>query len=80
MSEVCPEILGRPCVYPRVVEKPAFVPNAFKRLTPCIPGCLAGIALYIHTCKHGFFTLQGPIGHIIRQFIWPTGSGLRTSL
>ena len=28
---VCTEILGRSCVYPRVVEKPSLVPNALKR-------------------------------------------------
>ena len=29
-SAVCTEILGRSRVYPRVVEQPALVPNAFK--------------------------------------------------
>ena len=53
---MCTKVLGRSCVYPRVVKKPAHVPNALKmgvRLTPCVPGCQAGIALYIyiHTYK-----------------------------
>ena len=60
---MCTKILGRSRVYPRLVEKPALVPDALKRgvrLTPGVPGCQAGIALPIHTniscschrCKH----------------------------
>ena len=46
------------CQVSRVVEKPALVPHAFKwgvRLTPCVPGCQAGIALYMRTymCQVG---------------------------
>ena len=40
------------------------MPNAFNWLNPCIPGCQAGIALYIHTYRHTFFTLQGLIGKL----------------
>ena len=37
-------------LYPWVVEKPACAKCLYTgvRLTPCIPGCQAGIALYIH--------------------------------
>ena len=40
------------CQVSRVVEEPALVPNAFKRgvrLNSCVPGCQAGIALYMRT-------------------------------
>ena len=55
---MCTEILGRSCVYPWVVEKPALVPNAFKWVSGS-PHLYLAVKLELrHTYRQTYIMVQ----------------------